>query len=202
MWFGLARGSVLLLSALLLIFSALSMLGKVGSRYGFWCGLVVLKEWAEGRRKDWEEGSGGLGRVKEGMRVGLGKARRKKGKILYQNISLEDAREDDGDQEEAEEVEVELEMKGEEEKEREEEEIARFELGDLEGEENEEDLQMMEDEREQKEKIDKNSAGGREVKQVDEVSRLRESRSPIVSPSTAVMSGPDEEVVAETRKGG
>ena len=159
LWFGLARGSVLLLSVLLLLLAVLAMLGKLGTRFGFWCGLLVLKEWASARRKDWEEGSGGMGRVKDAAqqwkagvrRVGLGKGRRK-GRQLYQTINSQQHSGDDDDDDDDDELaldaalpnddrkdserddDVVLEMKDDyADTDGESQDIARYEIGDLEG---------------------------------------------------------------------
>ena len=156
LWFGLARRSILILSFLLFGLAALAMVGKAGTRFDFWCGLMNLKMWLESRRSVWEHSSTTASSALAAIRR---KGRRKrKG---YTNVGSEDTTQgygDDEEEEEEEEVsEVTLEMKdegGAEEEvkmqvtvEAEDGEFAKYELGDLEEEEEEQQEREAEDER-------------------------------------------------------
>ena len=168
LWFGLARHSIFILSLLCFALAAALMMGKAGTRVELWFGVERVREWLEGKKRQWEERprmtvGGGLSELTKKGR------RRRKG---YTNVGSEDAASgfDEGEEEE-EEGDVTLEMKEEGEREdevkmrgndevgRDDEEPARYEIGDLE--EAEEEAEEEEEEETRQRQAEEQAVNGR-----------------------------------------
>lgn len=88
LWFGIARHSLLLLSFWLFILGVLFMLGRIGTRYGFWCGLLWLSEALQARQQTSEPVS--LGRAwdkaKDSMKQKIRRGRHGARRSMYSHV--------------------------------------------------------------------------------------------------------------------